>query len=241
MIDARWLGLRKFSEVDEFQRGQVTGLRGSRDILILGMELEPVVTLGVRAVASQDLLDSQQKLQDRGIEICATDRGGQATLHVPGQLVIYPMLDLKKWDLGIKNFVGQLMKVTQRVLAGYGISAFYDAGSPGLYTILGKLVFCGLKVDRGVIRHGLSVNISNDLAAFGWIRSCGTQGPRLDRVKNHHDVGLEAFFETWVREFQEHFFQEIPVDFPLSESEALDKTKLIQPMSSVSVVGSARP
>ena len=205
-----WLGLQNYKEIEDQQKQLVPKIFGTDQVVILGTEFFPVLTLGVRGNISEDLFLSEKDLALRGLEILKTDRGGQATIHSPGQLVIYPMLDLKMHRMGMRNFVCQIMKVTLRTLESLGIKAFYSAADPGIYTDHGKLAFCGLKSDHGVIRHGLSINIKNDLSLFDGIRSCGHSQPRLDQVSRYHSIEPALFFQSWGSYFQQDFYLSVP-------------------------------
>lgn len=200
---SKWLGLQPYEEVEKFQKDQVSLLRGNRKILILGIEFEPIVTLGVRGDPSTDLFHDK-------LPVYVTDRGGQATLHSPGQLVIYPMICLKTHGLGVKAFVEILMATTAATLHKFDIKASFSANEPGIYTARGKIAFCGLKVDQSVVRHGLSINISNDLSLFSAIRSCGHRQAQLDRVCDYYPAKTDEFFSQWVGEFGKQFPLSVP-------------------------------
>jgi lipoyl(octanoyl) transferase len=195
---SRWLGLQSYSDMEQFQKDQVSHFQNNNQVMVLGMEFHPVITMGVRANPHDDLLSTH-------IPVIQTDRGGQATLHSPGQLVIYPMLDLKSHNIGVKDFVQILMDMTAKTLSQIGIEAFLLSGETGVYTRQGKIAFCGLKIDSGVVRHGLSVNIKNDLGLFDNIRSCGRAQASLDLVSSHVSIESEEFFKLWVDRFREHF------------------------------------
>ena len=106
------------------------------------------------------------------------------------------------------------MKVTVLTLKDFGIPAFGTSADPGIYTAQGKVGFCGLRSDHGVVRHGLSINIKNDLSLFQGIRSCGHSQPRLDQVSRYSDVEPADFFKAWAGHFEQ--------DFYLSESTSVD-------------------
>lgn len=212
----RYLGLCAYHEVAERQKRVAEKIRNTRSIYIYGMQFEPVITLGVRGHFEQDLLNTQSD-----IPIVKTDRGGQATMHTPGQLVIYPCLDLKQHRLGVKDFVCLIVKTTGNVLKTFGIET-NQGESPGLYTARGKIAFIGIRVDRGVVRHGIAINVGNELAAFGSIRSCGISGAAVDKMQNYRegetfDLGL--LFQQWVEAFEYQFKH-----FEAKESKELYKT-----------------
>ncbi len=189
-----WWGLQPFSDLEKMQHNISCGVFSGDDEVVLGGEHPAIITLGRRAQTSEVLSTS--------LPICKSARGGLATLHSPGQLVIYPILNLRKRKLGIRLYVEVLLKTTERTLRDYGIEAQCDLDrNPGLYTKQGKIVFCGLQIHQGVSQFGLSINISNDLSLFRNLRPCGISGQPLDRLQDHsdHPVELQAFFESWAQ------------------------------------------
>lgn len=158
----------------------------------MGLEHPAVITLG-RRMKSDDIITASE------VPVIYSTRGGLATIHSEGQLVIYPIMNLKNEGWGVKDFVGHLLKVTQITLAQYGIESFIDDKNVGLYTSQGKIAFCGLEIKEGISQHGISINISNDLRLFSQIVSCGISALKTDRVLNHiSDITLRDFFEKWM-------------------------------------------
>lgn len=199
-LSAEFLGLQDYSDVLAKQLELVDTVRGNKHIRVLGLEFKPVITLGVRGSREDDLDESA----DQSIPVVKTDRGGQATMHMPGQLVVYPMIDLKAYGIGVRDFVCVLSKATAATLNSYGIDAFSSDESPGLYTVRGKIAFIGIRLDRGVVRHGLSLNVSNDITQFGAIRSCGVTSAAVDKVSNYKTAlptDLSSVFQKWIIEF----------------------------------------
>ncbi len=225
----QWLGLQHYNAVAALQKNLVSKVADGKGIIVLGSEFFPVMTLGIRGKISEDLFLSEQELLLNGIELVQTDRGGQATIHSPGQLIIYPMLDLKVHKIGIREFVPKLMKVTINTLHELGVEAMYSEAEPGIYTAFGKLGFCGLKSDHGVIRHGLSINIKNDLQLFSGVRSCGHRQPPLDQVCRYHPIETSQFFKQWCTHFQQ--------DFHLSAQETVGMNEITKAPSDLSSVG----
>ena len=164
---------------------------------ILGMQHPAVITLGYRAHAENEILSAD------AIPTVKIDRGGLATIHSEGQLVIYPILQLSQYGLGVRQYVDLLLETTAHVLRqSYGISAQRDESGVGLFTAAGKIVFCGIKVKSGVTQHGLSINMKNDLALFRHIIPCGFQNPKFDKVENYvSEFSPKDFFDSWVKEF----------------------------------------
>lgn len=133
----------------------------------------PVVTYG-RREQGQNLLVSQADLARRGIALVRTDRGGHATLHAPGQLVLYPILNLRMLRLKVREYVASLEDCTINVLQSFGINGNRNPDVPvGVWVGHQKICSIGIHVERGVSRHGLAFNLSNDISLFSCINPCG--------------------------------------------------------------------
>ena len=116
------------------------------------------------------------------IPVIKTDRGGQVTYHGPGQVVAYPLLDLKRAGFGIREMVRRLEQSVIDLLAGYGIEGRRQPGMPGVYVDGAKIAAVGLRVARGCTYHGLSLNSHLDLAPFSRIDPCGYPGLASTRL-----------------------------------------------------------
>ncbi|MGC1730765.1 MAG: lipoyl(octanoyl) transferase LipB, partial [Steroidobacteraceae bacterium] len=139
------------------------------------LEHPPVFTLGMNA--------SRGHLLDPGaIPVVQIDRGGQVTYHGPGQLVVYPLVDLKRAGLGIRDFVTALERAVIELAARHGISAQCRRGAPGVYVDGRKLASVGVRVRRGGSYHGLALNVAMDLAPFRRINPCGYPGLEMTQL-----------------------------------------------------------
>ena len=132
----------------------------------------PVYTLGARGNRAH-LLATPEALAARGAAVVPTDRGGDVTFHGPGQLVAYPILDLRARGLGAAAYVRRLESVVIDALAAFGVEAGRAEGRPGVWVGGAKIAAIGVRVSRGVSRHGLALNVSTDLDWFGGIVPCG--------------------------------------------------------------------
>ncbi len=141
----------------------------------------PVFTLGMRGDPN-DVLDAGD------IPVIAIDRGGQVTYHGPGQLVIYPLLDLKRLRLGVRDLVTRLESAVIATLSGYGIVAVARRDAPGVYVDGRKVAALGLRVRRHCSYHGLAVNVNMDLSPFSRINPCGFQGLEVTQIADLCDV-----------------------------------------------------
>ncbi|MBS3744932.1 MAG: lipoyl(octanoyl) transferase LipB [Wenzhouxiangellaceae bacterium] len=134
-------------------------------------------------VYTQGLAGKPEHVLDPGdIPVIQTDRGGQVTYHGPGQLVAYPLLDLERLGLGIRNLVALLEGVTIDVLAGFGLQGQRREGTPGVFVGDAKIASIGMKVRRGCTFHGLAFNVGLDLAPFQRINPCGFAGQPMTRL-----------------------------------------------------------
>jgi lipoate-protein ligase B len=147
------------------------------EILIL-LEHEPVLTMGRRS-ARGDLKVSQACLAERGIDLYRVERGGLITYHGPGQLVAYPLLDLKRLQLGVADLVGRLEAAVLETLAAFGVTARRIEGQRGVYVGADKIASVGIAVKRSVSYHGLALNCEPNLRHFDLITPCGLTGIRM--------------------------------------------------------------
>ncbi|MDH3439216.1 MAG: lipoyl(octanoyl) transferase LipB [Gammaproteobacteria bacterium] len=129
-------------------------------------EHPPVFTLGLNA--------SREHLLDTGdIPVVQVDRGGQVTYHGPGQLMIYPLIDLKRAKIGVRHLVTGLEQSIVDLVADYGIEGKARKDAPGVYVDGQKIASVGLRIRRGASFHGMALNIDMDLAPFSQINPCG--------------------------------------------------------------------
>ena len=144
---------------------------GSEPNTMLMLEHPHVYTKG-RLSKESDVLVPEEILAAKGIRIYETDRGGQVTYHGFGQLVIYPILNLREWGGPVK-YVRALEKVVIATLTEMGITANCESGNTGVWTNQGKIAAIGVKISRGIAFHGLSLNVNTDLTYYQDIVPCG--------------------------------------------------------------------
>lgn len=141
----------------------------------------PVFTLGLTGKREHLLAPGE-------IPIIETDRGGQVTYHGPGQLVLYPLLNLRRRDLGVRRLVTILEQSVVGLLADLGIAALARPDAPGVYVDGRKIASLGLRVRRGCSYHGLSLNVAMDLEPFQRINPCGYAGLEVTQLRS---LGIE--------------------------------------------------
>jgi lipoyl(octanoyl) transferase len=145
----------------------------------------PVFTLGLNG-------SREHLLAPGDIPVVQVDRGGQVTYHGPGQIVVYPLLDLGRSGLGVRALVCVLERAVIRCLADYGIEAAGDRNAPGVYVNGCKIASIGLRVRRNCTYHGLALNVAMDLEPFQRINPCGYQGLQVTQLA---DLGVERDLE----------------------------------------------
>jgi lipoyl(octanoyl) transferase len=152
------------------------------------LEHPPVFTLGMNG-------KSEHLLMPGDIPVVNIDRGGQVTYHGPGQLVVYPLLDLNRRKLGVRELVVALENAVIAVVSSWGIEAAGNRDAPGVYVAGKKLASIGLRIKRGCSYHGLALNVAMDLEPFRRINPCGYAGLEVTQVSalgGPGDVGTVA-------------------------------------------------
>ncbi|MBT8339920.1 MAG: lipoyl(octanoyl) transferase LipB [Desulfatitalea sp.] len=168
------LPLTGYREILRFQREAVAARRDGRldrNVVIL-VEHPPVFTLGRRG-GRENLRVAEATLEAQGIEVVAVERGGDITYHGPGQLVVYPLVDLNAGGLQVVDFVDILERTMIATAARWHVTARGDRVNRGAWVGGRKLGSVGITVRRGVTLHGLALNVTTDLTPFGWINPCG--------------------------------------------------------------------
>ena len=174
-LDVRRLGRVSYQDALAVQRALVADRQAGAvgDTLLL-VEHPHVLTLGVRGDGGRShILASADALSARGIEVCETGRGGDITYHGPGQLVGYPVLDLRPDRCDVHRYVRDLEDVLIRVAADYGITAGRVEGLTGAWVGREKLAAIGVRISRWVTSHGFALNVTTDLDFFSLIVPCG--------------------------------------------------------------------
>lgn len=146
------------------------------------LEHPPVFTLGKNASMNHVLAPGD-------IPLVRIDRGGQVTYHGPGQLVVYPLVNIERLGLNVRELVCSLEQAIIRCVAGFGIEASGDRNAPGVYVEGRKLASLGLRIRRGCAYHGLALNVDLDLEPFSRINPCGYEGLEVTRLA---DLGIDT-------------------------------------------------
>ena len=179
-----WRAMQRFTE----QRHATTADE------IWFLEHPPVFTLGVNASRTHLLAPGD-------IPVVQVDRGGQVTYHGPGQLVVYPLIDLRRAALGIRDFVSALEYAVIALAGEYGIAAASRREAPGVYVAGRKLASVGVRVRRGGSYHGLALNVAIDLTPFARINPCGHAGLQMTQLA---ELGGPSSVEECARALEPH-------------------------------------
>ena len=184
----RWLGLVDYEPTWRSMQAFTEKRDGDTRDEVWMLEHPPVFTLGLNGSLTHVLAPGD-------IPVVHVDRGGQVTYHGPGQLVVYPLVDLRRARVGIRDLVCALENAVIDTLAGYRIEATTRRGAPGVYVGGRKIASLGLRVRRGCSFHGLAFNVAMDLEPFGRINPCGYAGLQVTQVADlggPSDVGHVA-------------------------------------------------
>ena len=199
-------GRTRYADALARQRELVDRRRGGEigDTIVF-TEHDPVITLGRRATKDHLLL-SEEALRSRGFEVCETDRGGDITLHNPGQLVVYPILDLRERRLRVGDYIRFLEEVMIRAAREFGVQAERRAGLTGVWVGDAKLGAIGIRVTHWISMHGIALNVANDLAPFEWIVPCGIAACKVASLVAllGKSVPMDRAHQTLERAFHEH-------------------------------------
>ena len=208
-LEVRRMGLIGYQEALELQRELVEERRANRirDLLLL-LQHPPVITLGVRSeTARANVVATSERLAELGIEVHETGRGGDVTYHGPGQIVGYPILDLRPDRCDVHKYVRDLEEVMIRTCADYGIAAGRIAGLTGTWVGAEKIGAIGIRISRWITSHGFAFNVRTDLDHFKLIVPCGISDrgvTSLERLTGR-TIALDAVEDALIRRFSEVF------------------------------------
>ncbi len=192
------LGLMDYRKAHRLQQEcvecRISGACGQD--LFLVTEHPPVYTLGRRG-SKKSLLVPEKVIEEEGITLVETERGGDITYHGPGQMVIYPILDLRKAKLSVTEFVYKLEEVMIRTAGDQGIRAVRDSRNRGIWVGNNKLGSIGIRVRRGVTFHGLALNVNLSLLPFSWIQPCGLSGVGVTSLESEKGTEVKISEVKW--------------------------------------------
>lgn len=167
---------------------------------VLAYEYEPLFTLG------RSLRNKENSLP-KDIPQFQTERGGLVTFHNPGQLVLYPILNLREMKIGLKDFIHKMENSILSCFSELSVDCYRKEACPGVFTRDGKIMSMGFRIREGVSTHGMAINISNSLQDFQGLNLCSSKSANLDRLSNHKPgSSTDSFYLMWQKHFLREFF-----------------------------------
>lgn len=212
----RRLGVMPYKQAWDLQKSLVRQRQANEipDTLLL-LQHPPVVTIGRNGHRS-NVLVSDDMLAGAGVELVHSDRGGDVTFHGPGQIMGYPILDLRRYKFDLRWYVRQLEEIMIRTAAHYDVKAEHQDGFVGTWVGNDKLGAIGCRVSRGVTSHGFAFNVSTDLEYFKIIVPCGICAKGVTSLQRllGRDLPSESVEETIIQKFSEVFQCRVKVESP---------------------------
>lgn len=209
----RWLGHQPYEPLWRAMQGFNAGRHDDTLDELWLCEHPPVFTLGMAA-------DPSHVLAPGDIPLVPIDRGGQVTYHGPGQLMIYPLLNVKRRKLGVRALVMALEQSVIQLAGDYGIRAAGRRDAPGVYVDGAKLASIGLRIRRGCSYHGMALNVAMDTEPFGRINPCGMENlpiTTLEQLK----VPTAAALKTTALALASHLAESLQLDWSETPESAL--------------------
>ncbi len=211
-LEVRRLGVVSYDAGLELQKALVEERRAARvpDLLLL-LQHPPVITLGVRGGSRSHIVATGARLAELGVEVHDTGRGGDVTYHGPGQIVGYPILDLRPDRCDVHRYVRDIEEVMIRVCADYGVEAGRIKGLSGTWVGAEKIGAVGVRISRWLTSHGFAFNVSANLSGFQLIVPCGIADrgvTSLEKATGQH-VPLADVDDRIVHHFSAVFDREV--------------------------------
>ncbi len=191
------------------------------DDIFLVTEHPGTFTLGRRG-GRQNLMVSEQFLQDKNIPLVHIERGGDITYHGCGQLVIYPILHVRQAGLTVSDYVHLLEQIMINLAAGSGVSARRDQRNHGVWSGDRKLGSVGIAIRHGIAFHGLALNVNISLEPFSWVNPCGLTGVRMTTLSR--ESGREVVLQEVKNNLNSQLTQVFSREFEVIEKDHPDVT-----------------
>lgn len=197
------LGTVGYEEAHALQKElQAKRIAGEIPDTVLMLEHDPVVTLG-RSAKEQHVLAAPGTLQEKGVAVHEVGRGGDVTYHGPGQLVVYPIIDLKPNRRDVRKYVWSLEETMIRTCADFDLVASRIEGLNGTWIEDRKVGAVGVRISRWVTMHGLALNANTDLSRFDLIVPCGIQDKRVTSISSEleRQVDVDQLMQPLAKNF----------------------------------------
>jgi lipoyl(octanoyl) transferase len=186
------LGKMDYQDAHQFQLDCVQWRlqEGRRTDIFLITEHPPVFTLGRRG-GRESLAVDEGFIKSQGVDIVQTERGGDITYHGPGQVVVYPIVQLRQAQLSVRAYVDMLEEAMISCAADFGVMAGRDDRNRGIWVGNNKIGSIGIRVRHGVSFHGLALNVTLDFEHFSWIQPCGLTGVGVTSLARESDKPID--------------------------------------------------
>jgi len=207
VYDAAYLGLMPYELALKLQRRLAKArAQGSVPDVLLLLQHPPVFTIG-RFRGEEDIIISLEKLQQEGMAVFHTNRGGSITYHGPGQLVGYPILNLAENGLGVREYIWKLEEIIIKLLLILGIQGHRVAKYPGVWVDGKKVCSIGVHVSHHITMHGFALNVNTDLRHFEYINPCGIKGQVMTSISKllGYPIEVEAIIDALLDSFSAIF------------------------------------
>ena len=209
------LGTVEFGEAWQLQKSLLeTRMSNAIEDCLILLQHPPTFTYG-RRYKEDNLTANKGYYENLGFAVYKTDRGGLATYHGPGQVVVYPIIKISTYTKDYYQYLRMLEEVMIRTLNDFGIMAERKEGYTGVWVDNAKMGFVGVRLAFGYAMHGFSLNVNNDLSPFNYIIPCGIQGLRITSVQEllNTSVDMKKVYDTLVNHYSELFqVQLIPIE-----------------------------
>lgn len=191
----QWLDVQEYTSFLEKMQAHAQQLsKATCDETVWFCVHKAVYTTGKRGI--------NNSLGNLGAPLKITDRGGETTFHGDGQLMMYPIINLKKHHLSVRNYVQLLEESCIQLLAAHNIQATRDCGLPGVWINNEKIAALGIRVSHGIASHGIALNVNTDLSWFERINPCGTSRKMTNIVQQDVEISdLEKLSQQWFQIF----------------------------------------
>jgi lipoyl(octanoyl) transferase len=202
------LGLIEYQEAYDLQLKilKLSQQEAIGNVLLL-LEHPPVLTLGING-KNNNILMNEDELGKLGVKVFHSNRGGDVTYHGPGQLVCYPIINLKHLGIGVKEYVRLLEETSIKLMEEeYGVSSHRKPGFPGVWVLNDKVTAIGCTVKKWVTMHGFALNVNTNLEHFKWINPCGftdkgvTSLEKLLGIPQDIDLAMNRIIEHFINLF----------------------------------------
>jgi len=201
------LGRIEYSQCYQLQRHlQLMRINGNISDVLLILEHPPTLTIG-KTGRMENVLVPVSRLAEEGISLVSSNRGGDATYHGPGQMVVYPILSLQDRGRDIPRYVRNLEEVAIRTLNDFGIIAARDNHHPGVWIGTAEIAAIGLNIKKWVTIHGLALNVAPDMAHYAFINPCGFKERKAVSMADvlGRDIPMEGVVSVFIDHFSDIF------------------------------------